>query len=399
MYENEDNNLNPYYPVYTEIPMYSPEVTPQPPQKRKRAAFFRKTLAAVTACAIFSFSAAFAGVALGNKQSGGTDSTNNNSSVIYQSVTRTGTNDSTGETLTVSDIAEIASVSVVEITTESVQTGSRFGQCVSEGAGSGVVITTDGYIVTNNHVIDGATKISVRLKDGTSFDAELVGKDSQTDLAILKIDASGLTPAVLGSSSTLKVGDLAVAIGNPLGELGGTVTDGIISALDREISIDGENMTLLQTSAAINPGNSGGGLFNAAGELIGIVNAKSSGTDVEGLGFAIPIDTAKTVITQLMENGYVSGRPSLGVTTVDIANTATAMRYGVNRTGVYVYEAASGSVLKSGDLFVSVNGTAVSSSAEVKAAIAGCAIGDTIEVTVLRSNTQQTVSVTVTEQK
>lgn len=397
MYENEDNNLNPYSPVYTEIPMYSPEVTPQPPQKRKRAAFFRKTLAAVTACAIFSFSAAFAGATLGNKQSG-TDSTNNNS-VIYQSVARTGTNNNTGESLTVADIAEIASVSVVEITTESVQTGSRFGQFVSEGAGSWVVITTDGYIVTNNHVIDGATKISVRLKDGTSFDAELVGKDSQTDLAILKIDASGLTPAVLGSSSTLKVGDLAVAIGNPLGELGGTVTDGIISALDREISIDGENMTLLQTSAAINPGNSGGGLFNAAGELIGIVNAKSSGTDVEGLGFAIPIDTAKTVITQLMENGYVSGRPSLGVTTVDIANTATAMRYGVNRTGVYVYEAASGSVLKSGDLFVSVNGTAVSSSAEVKAAIAGCAIGDTIEVTVLRSNTQQTVSVTVTEQK
>ena len=397
MYENDDNNLNPYYPVYTEIPMYSPEVTPQPPQKRKRAGYLRKTLAAVTACAIFSFSAAFAGATLGNKQSG-TDSTNNNS-VIYQSVARTGTNNNTGESLTVADIAEIASVSVVEITTESVQTGSRFGQFVSEGAGSGVVITTDGYIVTNNHVIDGATKISVRLKDGTSFDAELVGKDSQTDLAILKIDASGLTPAVLGSSSTLKVGDLAVAIGNPLGELGGTVTDGIISALDREISIDGENMTLLQTSAAINPGNSGGGLFNAAGELIGIVNAKSSGTDVEGLGFAIPIDTAKTVITQLMENGYVSGRPSLGVNTVDIVNTAAAMRYGVNRTGVYVYEAPSGSVLKSGDLFVSVNGTAVSSSAEVKAAIAGCAIGDTIEVTVLRSNTQQTVSVTVTEQK
>ena len=397
MYENENNKPNPYYPVYTEIPMYSPEATPQPPQKRKRAGYLRKTLAAVTACAIFSFSAAFAGATLGNKQSG-TDSTNNNS-VIYQSVARTGTNNNTGESLTVADIAEIASVSVLEITTESVQTGSRFGQFVSEGAGSGVVITTDGYIVTNNHVIDGATKISVRLKDGTSFDAELVGKDSQTDLAILKIDASGLTPAVLGSSSTLKVGDLAIAIGNPLGELGGTVTDGIISALDREISIDGENMTLLQTSAAINPGNSGGGLFNAAGELIGIVNAKSSGTDVEGLGFAIPIDTAKTVITQLMENGYVSGRPSLGVTTVDIANTATAMRYGVNRTGVYVYEAASGSVLKSGDLFVSVNGTAVSSSAEVKAAIAGCAIGDTIEVTVLRSNTQQTVSVTVTEQK
>lgn len=397
MYENEDNNLNPYYPVYTEIPMYSPEVTPQPPQKRKRAGYLRKTLAAVTACAIFSFSAAFAGATLGNKLSG-TDSTNNNS-VIYQSVARTGTNNNTGESLTVADIAEIASISVAEITTETVQTGSRFGQFVSEGAGSGVVITTNGYIVTNNHVIDGATKISVRLKDGTSFDAELTGKDSQTDLAILKIDASGLTPAVLGNSGSLKVGDPAVAIGNPLGELGGTVTDGIISALDREITIDGENMTLLQTSAAINPGNSGGGLFNAAGELIGIVNAKSSGTDVEGLGFAIPIDTAKTVITQLMENGYVSGRPSLGVTTVDIANTATAMRYGVNRTGVYVYEAVSGSALKSGDLFVSVNGTAVSSSAEVKAAIAGCAIGDTIEVTVLRSNTQQTVSVTVTEQK
>lgn len=397
MFENNDNNQPSYYPVYIENPVYQPEATPPLPPKKKKAGMFRKSLAVVTACAIFSFSAAFAGATLGKRQSD-TGSTSGNS-VIYQSVARTSINDSTSEVLSVADIAEMASVSVVEITTETVQTGSRFGQYVSEGAGSGVIITTDGYIVTNNHVIDGATNISVRLKNGISYDATLVGKDSQTDLAVLKIDVNELTPAVLGNSSTLAVGDLAVAIGNPLGELGGTVTDGIISALDREITIDGENMTLLQTSAAINPGNSGGGLFNEAGELIGIVNAKSSGSDVEGLGFAIPIDAAKPVITQLMENGYVSGRPSIGVTTVDISNTATAMRYGVTKTGVYVYKAASGSELQPGDLIVSIDGTAVSSSAEIKTTIAEYGIGKAVSITILRSNAQQTVSVTVTEQK
>lgn len=350
----------------------------------------------IATCACVSFFSAFAGNTMGG-QDANSDAQGQASEVLYQSVVRT-VSSTQSDDLSVADIAAITAVSVVEIRTETVQTGNRFGQYVSEGAGSGVIITTDGYIVTNNHVIDGATKITVRLPDGTSHDAVLVGKDAQTDLAVLKIEVTGLTPAVLGTSGDLRVGDLAVAIGNPLGELGGTVTDGIISALEREITIDGENMTLLQTNAAINPGNSGGGLFNASGELVGIVNAKSSGTDVEGLGFAIPIDTAKVIVEQLIDNGYVTGRPSIGVTLVDLADTTTAMRYGANQRGVYVYEATN-SALQSGDRIVSMNGQNISTLAEVKAIVSSSSIGDTLSVVVVRGNAQQTVNVAVIEQQ
>jgi serine protease Do len=157
-------------------------------------------------------------------------------------------------------------------------------------------------------------------------------------------------------------------------------------------------MTLLQTNAAINPGNSGGGLFNSSGELIGIVNAKSSGTDVEGLGFAIPIDTAKSVITELAQNGYVSGRPSLGITLVDISDTMTAMMNRVSQLGVYVTE-TNGAEFQQGDLILSIDGTAVSTAAEVKDILNGHAIGDTVDVVVARGNTQQSVTVTVQELK
>jgi serine protease Do len=188
-----------------------------------------------------------------------------------------------GTQLSTSEVASLTSDSVVEITTETVTTDSWMQQYVTNGAGSGVIVTQDGYIVTNNHVIDGASKISVRLKNGTTYTASLIGSDSKTDVALLKIGATGLKPVVLGNSESLKVGDTAIAIGNPLGQLGGTVTEGIISALDRELVIKGKKMSLLQTDAAINPGNSGGGLFNNKGELIGIVVAKSSGSDVEAL--------------------------------------------------------------------------------------------------------------------
>jgi serine protease Do len=374
--------------------------------KAQQRNVMRRTIAAMLVCGAVSFGAAYGGAVLGNTaQDNATDTASvvtdtASSSVIYQSVIRTS---ATGEEITgalsVGEIAELASVSVVEITTETVVNGMRMGQFVSEGAGSGVVVTTDGYIVTNNHVIDGASKITVRLSDGESYEATLIGKDAQTDLAVIKIDAANLAPAVLGSSSTLHVGDAAVAIGNPLGELGGTVTDGIISALDREITIDGESMTLLQTNAAINPGNSGGGLFNSAGELIGIVNAKSSGTDVEGLGFAIPIDTAKAVITELTQNGYVSGRPSLGITLVDMSDTMTAMMNRVSQLGVYVAETEDGSEFEPGDMIVSIDGTDVSSMAEIKEAVSSHNVGDRITASVIRGNSQQNVTVTIQEMK
>ena len=191
------------------------------------------------------------------------------------------------------------------------------------GSGSGVIITEDGYIVTNYHVISGYKNVAVYTQDGTKYDATLIGSDSQTDLAVLKIEATGLTAATLGNSVNINIGETVLAIGNPLGTLMSTVTNGIISGVNREVTIDGHTMNLIQTNAAINPGNSGGGLFNTNGELIGVVNAKSMGIEVEGLGFAIPIDTAKSVINDLISQGYVSGRPYLGVSLQDIAVSYT----------------------------------------------------------------------------
>lgn len=317
--------------------------------------------------------------------------------VIFQSVSRT---DSMGQAITsmsLPDIAETTKDSVVEITTETVSGSSRMRQFVVEGAGSAVVITSDGYIVTNNHVIEDATSIKVRLTSGESYDATLIGKDSQTDLAVIKINASNLTPAVFGNSSELKVGDLAVVIGNPLGELGGTVTDGIVGALDREITIDGETMTLLQTNAAINPGNSGGGMFNVKAELVGIVNAKTSGSGIEGLGFVIPIDTAKAIISNLIENGYVSGRPWLGVELLDITDVATAMYYRVSQLGVYVAQSGNNGDLMVGDLILKLNEQEVSSSADIKSILSNYAIGDQITVQVYRDGSLQNILVTIQE--
>ena len=216
-------------------------------------------------------------------------------STVLTSATGTATKNG----LTVAQIAAIAGPSVVEVHTT--QTVTVRGQSYAvDGAGSGVVMTKDGYIVTNHHVIDGAKTVTVKLLSGTSYDAVVVNSDSIADIAVLKIAATNLTPATIGLSSALGIGDTAVAIGNPLGELGGTVTQGIISSLDRQIDLGGTTMTLLQTDAAINPGNSGGGLFNASGQLIGIVIAKSSGNGLEGLGFAIPIDSVKALIEKMI---------------------------------------------------------------------------------------------------
>lgn len=229
------------------------------------------------------------------------------SSTIPQTDTiiQTATPAATSDLLTIPEVAAAVKPTVVEITTETAMSyrygrGRMVGQYISEGAGSGVILTEDGYIATNYHVINGANSVTVRLSDGTEYPASVIGASEMDDLAVLKIDASALTPAVMGDSSNLLVGDGAVAVGNPLGELGGTVTDGIISALDREITLDGVSMTLLQTSAAINPGNSGGGLFNLRGELIGIVNAKSAGSEIEGLGFAIPINAAQPILERII---------------------------------------------------------------------------------------------------
>jgi serine protease Do len=304
--------------------------------------------------------------------------------------------------LSVAEIAARTADTVVEITTETVTNDSWMQQYVTNGAGSGVITSADGYIVTNNHVIDGAGKITVRLKNGTEYTAALIGADGKTDVALLKINASGLTPAILGDSAELKVGDTAVAIGNPLGRLGGTVTKGIISALDRELVIDGKTMSLLQTDAAINPGNSGGGLFNGRGELIGLVVAKSSGSNVEGLGFAIPVNEAKAVVASLLQYGYVKGRIDTGMAFLDLDTLQKALLYGVRQPGVYVRAVTSGSVaavagFRAGDRITSVGNAKITSEAELVQALAHYRVGDTAEITVVRNGASGKLSLVLAE--
>ena len=317
--------------------------------------------------------------------------------VIYQSVVRNVAAGNADDELTMVETASIVKQTVVEINTEK-YTG-RYSQRLVPGAGSGVIVTQDGYIVTNHHVIKDATSIRVQLPDGKAYTATLVGSDSEADLAVLKIPVSGLTPALFGDSSKLQVGQTTLAVGNPLGELGGTVTSGIISALDREVGFDdGQIMRLLQTDAAINPGNSGGGLFNLYGELVGIVNAKSAGVDIEGLGFAIPINTAKKVIDDIITIGYVRGRVSAGLEVVSVETAREAMMYRVNQTGLYI-ASSKDSRLQAGDRIVAVNDTPVSDLYSFKSALSKFKVGDTINITVERGAERVTAGITLTELK
>jgi len=326
----------------------------------------------------------------------------NNANVTIQQQTNK-SNFGTVQVSDVSDIVEKCKDSVVEITTESASSGnSIFGQYVSQGAGSGVIISKDGYIVTNNHVVSGATSLKVTTTDGTEYDASVVGKDSQTDLAVIKVDANNLQAATLGDSDILQVGDPAIAIGNPLGELGGTVTTGIISATDRQITIDDETMTLLQTDAAINPGNSGGGLFNADGNLIGIVNAKESSTGIEGLGFAIPITPAQDIITELMQNGSVTSRPALNVSLYDYTSNNQG-QYSKYEDGCYIVQivkngAADKAGLKQNDRILSFDSEQIQSTSDVKNVLKKHKIGDTIKMVVERDSKKITVEITLQAQ-
>lgn len=294
---------------------------------------------------------------------------------------------------TLADLVDVTEQSVVEITTETMATSSIFGQYITEGAGSGVIIREDGYIVTNDHVTSGARNITVKMNDGTTHEAVLIGSDVKTDLAVIKIDVDGLVPAVFGSSGSVKVGDRVIAIGNPLGSLGGTVTDGIISALDREIEVNGQMMTLLQTNAAVNPGNSGGGLFNAFGELVGIVNAKPSSssytTSIDGLAFAIPVDTVKKVASSLIDSGYVAGRVVIGISVLEISDPQTAQQYDVDEYGVYIVSITEGSGadkarLEVGDRIISINGNAVESASDITSVLDDARVGDIVTIEIVR---------------
>ena len=256
--------------------------------------------------------------------------------------------------------------------------------------GTGVVMTADGYIITNAHVIQGYSRAEVAFQDGTAYEALLVGKDTPSDLAVLKIDCDGLTPAVFGDSETLEVGDTVLAIGNPLGEeLWGTMTDGIISAINRDVHVDGYTMSLLQTTAALNEGNSGGALINEYGQVVGITNLKMGayGSLVEGLGFAIPTSTVKAVVDQLIAHGAVTGRPTMGIT-VSTITAARAEALDIPR-GARVESVEPGGpafgVLQPGDVIVEANGAAVSSTDDLLTVKSNLAAGDGLTLTLWRS--------------
>lgn len=297
--------------------------------------------------------------------------------------------------------AQSAGDSVVEITTETMTTSFFYGQYVQSGAGSGVIIDADdGYIITCAHVIQGASTVTVTLKNGKNYKAEIVGSDAKTDIAVIKISAKNLVQAEVGNSDNLVVGQTAIAIGNPLGTLGGTVSSGIISALNRDITIDGQGYSLLQIDTSINPGNSGGGLFDVEGKLIGIVNAKSggdsAGTTIEGLGFAIPVNQALQVANSLVNDGYVSGRANLGIYVYEInQNTNTASLYQseyaglldyITEYGVYFVEYQSGQNgdFEFGDRIIALDGVAVSSRSDISSLLDEYSVGDEISVTVSR---------------
>ena len=352
----------------------------------------------LAACALLSGVIGFSAGTLAAKSQKG--------SVVVQSVERLPQNleNVPVTSINIPTVAARTQNSVVEIRTESVTNSLFLRQFVTEGAGSGVIISEDGYIVTNNHVIQDARSITVALHDGTTYQAQLVATDSKMDIGVIKIDASGLTPAILGDSDSLSVGEPVVAVGNPLGQLGGTVTNGIVSALDREIILNNERRNLLQTNAAINPGNSGGGLFNANGELVGIVVAKSSGEDVEGLGFAIPVNDAKPIIEDLISQGYVGGRVSLGITALDLTTAQLAAQYGYKTPGVYVqsvveYSSAANGGLQPGDCFVSINDTAIEAISDVTTILNNSSVGDQLEITVKRDGRIVELTVTLQEKK
>lgn len=345
-----------------------------------------------------------AGMLIGKK-----DNQSENSSVIFSAndITNISKSNNNGAELTIPEIAKKVGPSCVGVVNKTKVEPQKFydpfsgryyytsdpneNTLIEQGSGSGIVISADGYVVTNEHVVEDATEISVILNTGEEYTAKLVGADDKSDLAVLKIDASGLVPATLGNSENLEVGELVVAIGNPLGqELFGTVTDGIVSALNRTMTVDSRTYNLIQTNAAINPGNSGGALVDRFGNVIGINTIKLSNTKVEGIGFAIAISEAKPIIADLMNNGYVSGRPLVGITVTE------------NRSGLSVYSIAEGSGAENagiqiGDLIVKADGVAINTSEKLNGIRDKKAPGDTIVLTVIRNGELKDITVTLSE--
>lgn len=356
-----------------------------------------KLVALALVCALLG-GAVGGGIVWGVGRSGGSTSVN----VSSRQATEVALKQVDGKT-EMSDAEVYAATVNSTVSINSTSTTNFYGhQVQSASAGSGFILTADGYIVTNHHVIDGASTVKVTLYNGDTYDAAIIGSDEDYDIAVLKIDASGLQPVTVGDSDKLNVGDHVLAIGNPLGELTFSMSGGMVSSVNRPINVDGTPFNMIQVDASINPGNSGGPLMNLYGEVVGIVSAKYSSysdTTVEGLGFAIPIGDVQAIITDIMENGQITNKPSFGIT----AGTMTqqmAAQYQIDQTsGAFVYSVNKGGAgekagLKMGDVITKVDSTDITSMEDLTAAKKGHKAGDTVTVTYYRNGQTQTTELT-----
>ena len=373
---------------------------PEPPRKKKRLGL--KIAAGCLVCALVGGALGGGGALLATGQLGG------EKTVVYEGTRPTaavslanvdGKTVLSGEEIYAANLESVVGVNG-DVTT------NIWGQTVRNPvSGSGFVISADGYILTNYHVIDGVSDIKVTFSNGTSYDAILVGGEEENDIAVLKIDATGLRPVVLGNSDALQVGEPVYAIGNPLGELTFTFTGGYVSAKDRSITMsDGTIMNMIQTDAAINSGNSGGPLFDQYGQAIGIVSAKYSGSSgssasIEGIGFAIPINDVADMVTSIIENGYVTGKPNVGVLMDDV--DSNVQRYGIP-AGAEIKAVLEGSCadkagLQAGDIITAVGDSAVNGSEQLKSAVKNYRAGDEVTFTVYRDGEESDITLTLDE--
>lgn len=376
---------------------------------------FKKYIAIAVAAAIVNLAALgglfAAGYSLGSGKIGSGDKSNVLSNLSTEptegNTEKASTVANTGSELTTVEISKKVGPAVVGITSTIPSAMSIFNTAtVSEGTGSGIIISSDGYIVTNNHVIDGASSVKITLNTGSEYDAKVIGSDSKTDLAVLKISPSEhLTVAELGDSAAVQVGERAIAIGNPLGmEFFGSTTQGIISAVNRTITVDNRTMSVIQTDAAINEGNSGGALVNAYGQVIGINAVKISSSSIEGMGFAIPISEAKPVLEDLIKYGYVKGRPVIGITSRDVTEYMANRQSWPIGVQVMAVQAGSGAEiagLEQGDIITKADGKKVSTTNELNKIKDSHKPGEVLKLEVYKYETglTQTISVKLTEER
>lgn len=381
-------------------PAAEPVVTDTPVQPKKHHGGVGRVVALILSCAVISAACGFGGAILAQNGSrtGKTTVQQSNRTAATVSVKKVD-----GQTLmTPSEVYASTVNSVVSINCSAVSTNIFGQQTESASSGSGFIYTADGYIVTNQHVVANASSINVTLYNGDTYPATLVGSDSDYDVAVLKIDAKDLPAVTLGSSTDVNVGDTVMAIGNPLGELTFSMSQGIVSCVNRAINVEGTPFNMIQVDASINPGNSGGPLMNLYGEVVGIVSAKYSSyanTTVEGLGFAIPINDVQSIIKDIIENGSVGNKAYMAIT----AGTMTqqmAAQYKINATeGVFVYSVEDGGAgdkagLKLGDVITKLNDTQITSMEDLSAAKKGFKAGDTVTLTVLRDGKEITTQLT-----